>query len=123
MLPPDLHTPFANSEDRSRAARQLTERHQILERLERLAALPASQWPPGQIEQFPPSLAEHGEHPAERLARWQALFADELRQVRDVRNAIAHGRISDVELRTALYLAGRLLDFAYGDGVREANRV
>ncbi len=34
-----------------------------------------------------------------------------------------HGRISDVELRTALYLAERLLAFAHGDREHEANHV
>jgi hypothetical protein len=123
MLPPDLHEPFVSSEDRTRAALQLVERHQVLEELERLAALPSHLWPPGQIGRFPPSIAGHQEPPAERLARWQALFADELRQVGQVRDAVVHGRVSDVELRTALYLAERLLAFAYGDGVHEADRV
>jgi len=123
MLPPDLHEPFASREDRAHAASQLIERYQVLEALERLAALPSDLWPPEQVERFPPSIAGHWEHAADRLARWRALFADELRQVRDVRNALMHGRISDVELRTALYLAERLLAFAHGDREHEANHV
>jgi hypothetical protein len=57
------------------------------------------------------------------LARWRALFADELRQIRDTRNAAAHGRISDVELRTAVYLAWRLLAAAYGRSLHELDPV
>jgi hypothetical protein len=110
MLPPDLHRPFASTKDRSRAAQQLLDQQQLIEDLQRLAALPLDQWPPEQTGRLPPSLSGDREHVAERLARWCALFADELRQVGEARNAVAHGHLSDVELRTAVYLAGRLLD-------------
>jgi hypothetical protein len=123
MLPPDLHEPFASAEDRSHATQQLLERHQLLEELQRLTELPSDQWPPNQMERFPSSMAGHREHPKERLGRWEALFADELRQVRDTRNAAAHGRISDAELRTAVYLAERLLAAAYGRSLHEADPV
>jgi len=123
MLPPDLHEPFASAEDRSHATQQLLERHQLLEDLQQLAALPSDQWPPDQVERFPLSTAGHRERSVERLAHWRALFADELRQVRDTRNAAVHGRISDAELRTAVYLAGRLLAAAYGRSLHEADPV
>lgn len=123
MLPPDLHEPFASAEARSHAAQQLLERYQLLEDLQRLAALPSDQWAQEQIERFPSYLPGRREHPTERLARWRALFTDELRQIRDTRNAAAHGRISDVELRTAVYLAGRLLAAAYGHSLHEADSV
>jgi len=123
MLPPDLHEPFASAEDRSHATQQLLERHQLLEELQRLTTLPSDQWPPEQMERFPPSTAGHRERSVERLAHWRALFADELRQVRDTRNAAAHGRISDAELRTAVYLAGRLLAAAYGRRLHEPDPV
>jgi hypothetical protein len=123
MLPPDLHEPFASTEARSHAAQQLLERHQLLEELQRLAALPPDQWPQEQIERFPSYLAGRREHPMERLARWRALFTDELRQIRDTRNVAAHGRISDVELRTAVHLAGRLLAAAYGRSLHESDPV
>jgi hypothetical protein len=76
-----------------------------------------------QIERFPSWVAGHQEHPKVRLGRWEVLFADELRQVRDTRNAAAHGHLSDVELRAAVYLAGRLLAAAYGRSLHEADRV
>jgi hypothetical protein len=123
MLPPDLHEPFASAEDRSHATQRLLERHQLLEELQRLAALPSDQWLPEQIKRFPASTAGDRVRSAERLARWRALFADELRQVRETRNAAAHGRISDAELRTAAYLAGRLLAAAYGRSLHEADPV
>jgi hypothetical protein len=71
MLPPDLHEPFASREDRAHAASQLIERYQVLEALERLAALPPDLWPPEQVERFPPSIAGHWEHAADRLAQAQ----------------------------------------------------
>jgi hypothetical protein len=121
MLPPDLHEPFASAEARSYAAQQLLERYQLLEELQRLASMPSDQWPQEQIERLPSYLVGRQERPMERLARWRALFADELRQIRHTRNAAAHGRISDVELRTAVYLAERLLAAAYGRSLHETN--
>jgi hypothetical protein len=123
MLPPDLHEPFASAEARSHAAQQLLERQQLLDDLQRLAALPSDQWPQEQIERLPSHLTSRRDQLMERLARWRTLFVDELRQVRDTRNAAAHGRISDVELRTAVYLAGRLLAAAYGHNLYEADPV
>jgi hypothetical protein len=123
MLPPELHEPFVSAEARSHAAQQLLERYQLLEQLQRLADLPSDQWPQEQIDRFPSWIADHQEHPKLRLGRWGALFADELRQVHDTRNAAAHGRLSDVELRTAVYLAGRLLAAAYGRSLHEADPV
>ncbi len=75
-----------------------------------MAELPAEQWAPDQLQQF----HGHSEPPAERLARWHALFAEELGQARAARDAAVHARLSDAELRTATYLAARLLAFAYG---------
>jgi len=123
MLPPELHEPFASREGRSRATGQLLKLQEFLEDLQRLAALPPDQWPPEQIDRFPPSMSGHPEHPAQRLARWSALFADELRRVGAARDAAAHGQLSDVELRTAVYLASRLLGSAYGRDPGEADAV
>jgi hypothetical protein len=114
MLPHELQDPFPTSTDRAHATQQLLDLFRRLEELERLAELPAEQWTPQQVQQFPSETSGHREHPAERLARWHGLFADELKQVRAARNAAVHARLSDAELRTATYLAARLLAFAYG---------
>jgi hypothetical protein len=114
MLPHDLHEPFPNPTDRVRAVQQLLGLCRRLEELEQLAELPVEQWTPEQVQQFPPQMADHQEHPAERLGRWRLLFAEELKQARAVRNAAAHARLSDAELRTATYLVARLLTLAYG---------
>ena len=59
-------------------------------------------------------MAEHGALRPQWLTRWQELYADELRQLRQARAAAVHERLSDVELRAAAYLAGRLLAAALG---------
>ena len=115
MVPPELHDPFPSAMDRTRAMEQLLGLSRRLEELERLTELPAEQWRPEQVQQFPSETSGHREHPAERLARWHALFADELKQVRAARDAAVHARLSDTEVRTATYLAARLLAFAYGE--------
>jgi hypothetical protein len=114
MLPHELHDPFPNPTDRTRAVQQLLDLFRRLEELERFAELPAEQWTREQVQQFPSEMHGHREHPAERLARWHTLFADELKQVRAARSAAVHARLSDTELRTATYLAARLLASAYG---------
>jgi hypothetical protein len=122
MLPHELHEPFLNATDRARALQQLLGLFRRLEELEELAQLPQEEWPPEQVEQFPTQMTSgHREHPAERLARWRALFAEELEQARAVRDAAVHARLSDAELRTATYLAARLLALAYGQGLEAAN--
>lgn len=114
MLPHDLHEPFAGPTARADALQQFFDLCDRLEELERLAGLSADRWVPEETGRFPWELSGHSEHPAERLARWRSLFASELDQVRATRNAAVHARVSDAELRTATYLAGRLLAFAYG---------
>jgi hypothetical protein len=114
MLPHELHEPFPNPTDRARAVQQLLDLCRSLEELKRFAELPSEHWTPEQVQRFPSQMSGHREHPAERLARWYALFSEELEQVRAARNAAAHARLSDAELRTATYLAARLLAFAYG---------
>ena len=114
MLPHELQDPFPSPTDRVRATQQLLGLFHRLEELQRFAELPAEEWTPEQVQQFPSTASGHREHPAERLARWHALFADELEQARAARNAAVQARLSDTELRTATYLAARLLAFAYG---------
>jgi hypothetical protein len=121
MLPRELHDPFASPLDRTRAVQRLLDLFRRLQELERFAELPAEQWSSERVQQFPSEMSGQREHPAERLARWHALFADELKQVRAARNAAAHTQLSDTELRTATYLAEQLLAFAYGrNPAREA---
>lgn len=110
MLPPDLHEPFKDSDERAQVVAQLLDRCRQLEALEQLSGVPVEQWRPEEIEQLAGrQIAEHGAFRPQWLTRWQSLFADEIQQLREARAAAVHERLSDVELRTAAYLAGRLL--------------
>jgi hypothetical protein len=59
-----------------------------------------------------------GEASSQRAARWRSLFADEIAHLeRAVTLASSEGsaaRVSDTDLRSAVYLAGRLLATLYG---------
>jgi hypothetical protein len=121
MLPHELHEPYPNSADRIRAVQQLLDLCHRLEELERLAVLPAEQWPPQQTQRFPTQMSGRPEHAAERLTRWHALFGEELAQAHAARDSAVRARLSDAELRTAIYLAARLLASAYGRGAEEVN--
>ena len=122
MLPRDLHEPFNDSDERARVVAQLLDRCRQLEALEQLARLPGERWRPEEIERLVGRrMTEHGALRPQRLTRWQALFADELQQLRQARAAAVNERLSDVELRAAAYLAGRLLAAALG-GLDELQR-
>ncbi len=123
MLPPELNEPFKDATERGLARQQLLDYYSRLEEVRQLAVLPSELWEPEQAERFPTSASGHSEHPAERLRRWRALFTEELRHLKMARDAAVHERIPDVELRTADYLARRLLAAAYGRGIEEVNNL
>jgi hypothetical protein len=115
MLPRDLHEPFSDSDERAQVVAQLLDRCRQLEALEKLARVPMERWRPEEVEQLVGRrMAEHGALRPQWLTRWQELYADELRQLRQARAAAVHERLSDLELRAAAYLAGRLLAAALG---------
>jgi hypothetical protein len=114
MLPPELHEPFASSQERTLVVRELLDLCGDIDELQQLAARPVNQWPLGQLHRFAAPMASRAEDPARWLAQWRTLFADELAQVHAARDAAIHRQISDAELRTARYLAGQLLSWAYG---------
>jgi len=123
MLPPELHEPFKDATERGLARQQLLDYYGRLEEVGEFAVLPAELWEPEQAERFPTSASGHAEHPAERLRRWRALFTEELRHLEKARDAAVHERIPDVELRTADYLARRLLAAAYGRSLDEIDNL
>lgn len=118
LTPPDLARPYASSADKDAGWQLLLRRADALQELARLSGLPADQWPAdtvGQLRAAPPIA---GEPPSQRLARWRAVFASELADLqRAVTAASSQGgstTVSDIDLRSALYLAGRLLATLYG---------
>jgi hypothetical protein len=108
MLPRDLHEPFNDSDERAQVVAQLLDRCRQLEALEKLARVPTERWRPEEVEQLVGRrMAEYGALRPQWLTRWQELYADELRQLRQARAAAVHERLSDVELRAAAFLGGR----------------
>jgi len=107
LFPPDLTAPFSGTAERAEAGRQLQHRDGLLRRIEELALTPANRWSSAERDVFPAATNGVPEPAPARLARWAALFADELAEVH--RLAAAQRPLGDVALKEALYLAGRLL--------------
>ena len=107
LLPPELAIPFSSSDERLRAHQQLVDRTAKLVALERLAGTPVDRWTQDQKHYFQPNLNGFPDPPADRLRRWTSLFAEELAMIRELVERPAP--LSDIELREAVYLAGRLL--------------
>lgn len=106
LLPPDLERPFPNNAERAAARERLNRRDATLRLIEALATKPAPEWSPVERAAFP-NMTNGVEDPApQRTRRWASLFAEELAEVHRL---AAQAPLSDVELREALYLAGRLL--------------
>ncbi len=106
-MPPDLAIPFSGPDERLRARQTLIERAAKLAALESLASTPAHQWTEEQRGFFRPDLNGFPDPPPDRLERWVAVFGDELSMFDDIVQRSAP--LSDIELREAVYLAGRLL--------------
>lgn len=107
LLPPDLAVPFSGADERRRAQQQLNDRAAKLLAMESLAATPQAGWSQEQLDFFPPNLNGIPDPPPGRLRRWASLFAEELTMFHELVQRSAP--LSDLELREAVYLAGRLL--------------
>src|SRR5579862_4593231 len=105
--PPDLSQPYGSEAERAGEREALLLYYYAIEALTRLADLPASEWSPQQSSAFPSSVpGGPPEPPQHRLQRWAALYDDEIRIIREVRNSLVHrGIVADSELRGATYLA------------------
>jgi len=107
LQPPELARPFQSHDERAAARDRLARRNDTLLLIEALANKPASAWSPPERAAFPSVTNGVADPPPQRLFRWASLFAEELADVH--RLAASPRPLSDVELREALYLAGRLL--------------
>ena len=118
LSPPELGRPYASPADKDADWQRLLQRVEVLTVLRKLPDVPESQWPGWATEclQAAPPIA--GEASSQRAARWRSLFADEIAHLeRAVTLASSEGsaaRVSDTDLRSAVYLAGRLLATLYG---------
>jgi hypothetical protein len=105
-LPPELTQPFHSDAERMSARSLLAQRDRVLRALEQLARKPPDLWSPSELARFPKKTNGVPDPPFVRLPRWASIFADELGEVHRL---VVRGALSDLELRQALYLAGRLL--------------
>jgi hypothetical protein len=118
-LPPELARPFEGEEERDAAGRLLARRDRVLRAVEELVGKPAGAWSPAELGAFPPTTNGVPDPPPQRVARWAGIFADELAEVH--RLVARRPPLSDVELREALYLTGRLLATVTGLGIDEVD--
>jgi hypothetical protein len=91
----------------------------VLRGLEQLARKPAVLWSPSELARFPKRTNRVADQPFVRLPRWASIFADELGEVHRL---VEGGALSDVELRQALYLGGRLLATVTGLRLDDVDR-
>ncbi|HTT89544.1 MAG TPA: hypothetical protein VMF65_08300 [Acidimicrobiales bacterium] len=107
LLPPELDRPFSSHAERVAAREQLARRDATLRLIEALAAKPEPEWSPAELSAFPHTTNGVEDPAPRRTRRWSSLFAEEIAEVH--RLGGSRRPLSDVELREALYLAGRLL--------------
>ena len=105
-MPPELTQPFHTEAERAGGRSLLAQRDRVLQAFRHLAQKPAGLWSPAELARFPKGANGEQGLPFVRLPRWASVFADELREVHRL---VERGALSDIELRQALYLAGRLL--------------
>jgi len=118
LTPPDLARPYASPADKDADWQLLLRRAEALQELAGLSGLPEVQWPADATARLRAAPPIAGEAPAQRLARWRTVFASELADLEQaVMAASSQGgstTVSDIDLRSAVYLAGRLLGTLYG---------
>ena len=87
-------------------------RDHLLRAIERLTEKPDAEWSPTERAAFPDSINGVPEAPQVRVARSTDIFADELATLHRVLDQPQP--LGDIELREAVYLAGRLLSTVTG---------
>lgn len=123
LTPPDLSRPYANSADKDADWQLLLRRTEALQELIRLSGVPEAQWPAGEAARLRAVPPIAGETAGQRLARWRNVFASELADLeRAVLAASSQGgsaTVADIDLRSAVYLAARLLATLYDVAINQ----
>ena len=123
LSPPELGLPYASPADKDADWRRLVQRVETLADLRKLPDVPQPQWPPWASERLQAAPPIAGEASSQRVARWCGLFAEEIAHLEHaVTVASSEGGaawVSDTDLRSAVYLAGRLLATLYGQPLEE----
>lgn len=117
LTPPDLVRSYASPADKDADWQRLLQRAEALRELAGLAGTPQERLPADAAARLHAATPIADEAPAQRLARWRSVFASELADLdHAVLAASSQGgafTISDIDLRSAVYLAGRLLATLY----------
>jgi len=117
LTPPDLVRSYASPAEKNADWQRLQQRAGTLRELADLARTPREQWPADVADRLQAATPIAGETPVERLTRWRSVFAGELADLdQAVLAASSQGgasTVSDIDLRSAVYLAGRLLATLY----------
>jgi hypothetical protein len=117
LMPPDLVRSYASPAEKDADWQRLLQRAETLRELARLAGTPQEQWPADAAARLQAATPIAGEAPAQRLTRWRSVFASELTDLDQAALAASSqggaSTISDIDLRSAVYLAGRLLATLY----------
>jgi len=108
---PDLTKPYSTVRERAYAKLVFLRYWQLIEQLMKLVDMPPVAWPTQITSLFPPSVPNGPpEHPQPRLERWLAVYGDEIRTLRNVRNQLVHAAdVSDADLRVADFIARVIL--------------
>lgn len=107
LLPPDIATPFRNSEERAKARDRLEARDQTIRAIADLASISPDRWTSATHAVFPDRFNGVPDPASDRLNRWMNLFSEEIDEVHHI--ATCEHPLGDVEVKQALYLAARLL--------------
>jgi hypothetical protein len=112
---PDLSKPYT-ARERAYATVVILRYWQLIEQLMKLVDLQPGNWSAELKRLFPASVPDGPpEHPQQRLERWLAVYADEIKILRTVRNYLAHTvDVSDVDLRGADLIARVILSALFG---------
>lgn len=117
LTPPDLVRSYASPAEKDADWQRLLQRAETLRELAGLAETAQERWPADVAARLQVATPIASEAPAQRLRRWRSVFASELADLdQAVLAASSQGGasiISDIDLRSAVYLAGRLLATLY----------
>jgi hypothetical protein len=117
LTPPDLVRSYASPAEKGADWQRLLQRAETLRELAGLAGTPEERLPADAAARLQAATPIAGEAPAQRLRRWRSVFASELADLdQAILAASSQGgasTISDIDLRSAVYLAGRLLATLY----------
>lgn len=118
LLPRELSAPYASPAEKESDWQRLVQRAGTLRELAALGDVPEEQWPhSGAVDALRAAPPITSETTSQRLNRWRSVFADELsdleRAVSTASRLGGYANLADIDLRSAVYLAGRLLATLY----------